>query len=172
MNFEEQRRRDYLKASDKKAAEKVSLAEVSPFDLDFLVVLHIAIGFDIVFFFLAIFDASIITWVIGMILSPIPLAIVGIWDYKRTGKLERAKGEAQRIKKTAQEMAKKMKEAAVKAEKKAVQKAATKTATKTAAKAGTRVLGRGAIAIFGTNIPFIGLWPFYTVWVLKTLKSK
>jgi ABC-type multidrug transport system fused ATPase/permease subunit len=184
MDLEEQKIDAVSKASAGKAEEVVASARVNPLDASFLIILLFAMIFDVIFFFLAIFDASVITWIIGMILSPIPLVVIGIWDYKRAGKLGKAKQEASRIKESAQrfveESKERLKQLAVKGEKKMLKKAgsqmvkktAVKTGTKVATKTGIRVFVRGVGSCVGTNIPFVGAFPFYTLWVLLTLREK
>ena len=166
--MEDQKAKATLRSASEKADRIVSNAKVSPFDLDFLVMLHVAVGFDVVFFFLSLFDASTITWLIRIVLNPIPLVTIGIWDYKKTGQLEKAKSNAQSIKSRAQEAVKKAQKMAQKMEKKAAEKAAKKIAMKS----GAKVVGKAALAGGGTILPFIGMYPFYTHWVLKTLKAK
>jgi hypothetical protein len=56
---------------------------------------------------------------------------------------------------------------------KEVVKETSKQAVKSAAIVGSKTaVKKGIVALIGTSIPFIGAIPFYTIWVLSTLKEE
>ncbi len=197
MDFEEKRQQDYLRSVEAKADASVVATRVSPLDPDFLVVLFFAICFDFVFFVLALFDATVIPILIRIFLGIIAMITVGIWDYIRTGKIERMKEEAGRVKEQTKKLLEESKQRAMqkqaareakkralkeakgqagkktltKAEKKIAMKTAKKAARKVVVKTGTKVTVRGVAATIGTIIPIIAMFPFYTIWVLSSLRS-
>ncbi len=188
---------EQLKAFEDKAKkdfENRSLSvKISGLDPDFIIILSfVAIPFDIILAVLAIFDLISfgISWVVGMLVSIPPLVIIGIWHYWRSSNSSKVKEDArakfdkiieeikhQRERKIAEESAKKVatktaKTAGAKATKEAGKQTTKQVAKKTATRVGSKVaLKRGAIAFLGTSIPFIGMIPFYTLWVLSTLRD-
>ncbi len=176
------------KKVEKDYSETISESKISALDPDFLLMLVlVAVPFDILLAILAIFDPFFgISWAIGIIVSLFPLTIIGVWDYSRSSSSARIEADAKSKYDTVMAKIQKMKsekaakESAAQAGRKAAEKAgaqAGKQATKQVAKSSVRrvflggFLKRSLIAFIGTNIPFIiGMIPWYTIWVVSTAK--
>ncbi len=184
--------------------ETASGAKISVLDPDFLLMLTlVAIPFDLVLAILAILDPLFgISWVIGIVVSLFPLAIIGVWDYIRSSNTARIESDAKtkydnimvkiekiKAEKKAMEFKKglKLTKSKTKFPKQQLIKKSTTQAGKEAGKqvgkqtvkatARRAFLGgffkRSIIAFVGTNVPlFIGMIPWYTIWVVSTAKNK
>ncbi len=193
LDVENQKLDAILKKAQEDAEYSESGARVSALDPDFIFILvFVAMAFDIVLAVLALLDVVTvgISWVIGIVVSIPPFLIIGFWHYVRLSNLSKAKQDARSkldkitdeiqkqknnlvAKKEAQKIAKESgKKVAKKIEKKTV-KQATRVAGKKVAVLGSKTaLKRGFIALLGTSLPIIGMIPFYTLWMLSTLKDK
>ncbi len=203
MALEEEKLENIMRVAQERADANVAVTRVEALDPDFILILFFAIGSDAVFFVLAFFDATIVTWVIGFVLSVPCTLVVGLWDYYRTGRTDKVKEEAdKRLKEVKNVIQKRMDERVAKkavaegskrttlrsgqtvakrtAGKTGVRtgtKAATTTGRKIVLKRGYKIAGkmmvkRGGVATIGTNIPYVGMIPFYTIWVVLKLREK
>ncbi len=206
-DFEQKRLDNILEQAENDAEKMKSNAKISALDPDFIVILFfIAIPFDIILGILAIFDAFVIPWILGMVISFIPFGIIVVWHHMRTSDISKTKESIKKrvdkireevekhkkelasvqnsgkevVKEVGQEVAKQAgkevaKEAGQEVAKQAgkeVVKQTGKQAVKSAAIVGSKTaIKKGILSLIGTSVPFIGAIPFYTIWVLSTLKE-
>ncbi len=183
MDFEEKRWATMIAAEERAAEKDIANARISPLDGDFLLILFFAISFDIIVAIIAIFDALVITWIFRALISIVPFLVILLWSISRTGNLSKVKEKVNdkinEVKKIVEQQKQILAEKqAGKVAAKGAGKAATKGAGKAVAKksvvkaTGKTAVKKGVAAVGLTNFPVIGIIPFYTIWVLSTLKEK
>ncbi len=183
MDFEEKRWATMITAEERAAEKDIANARISPLDGDFLLILFFAMGSDFIIAAIAVFDALVLTWILRALISIIPFLVILLWSISRTGKLSKVKEKVNDKINEFKKIVEQQKQ--ILAEKqtgKAVAKGTGKTATKGAGKAvakkgavkatGKTAAKKGVAAVGLTNFPIIGIIPFYTIWVLSTLKEK
>ena len=140
------------------ADQAVERARVSPFDMDFMLVLFLALFVDALDIVLELTSVLVVPKIIGIIIDTLTLGI-GFWLKWRVGKVIDAKNHREQMTQQATQ--------------RLSQKAGKMGQQATSAR---NPIQRIWLRVFGTFlielIPFVGLLPMWTITVLRTLRER